>query len=130
MRTINSLPYLPKQKFCPLFSGFVSIFSIQNSKNQNFLEIVVNRSIFSLSGLDCVYSNVIFNPLYEDGQFEDVSQIKNSFCWKYFLLDKINHKAKCNVKISEGEYCNRVYSAQDSATTSLKYHLKRRHGIF
>jgi len=81
-------------------------------------------------GLDCVYSNVIFNPLFEDDQFEDVSQIKNSFCWKYFLLDKVNDKAKCQIKISEGEYCNRVYSAPEGATTSLKYHLKRRHGIF
>jgi len=81
-------------------------------------------------GLDYVYSNLIFNPLFEDGQFEDVSRIKNSFCWKYFLLDKVNHKAKCKVKISESEYCNRVYSAQEGATTGgMKNHLKNAHGI-
>ena len=73
---------------------------------------------------------MISNPLFEDGQFEDVSQIKNSFCWKYFLLDKVNHKAKCKVKISESEYCNRVYSAQEGATTGgMKNHLKNAHGI-
>ena len=98
-----------------------------------FFIIEVNskhRSIFSLSGLDYVYSNLIFNPLFEDGQFEDVSRIKNSFCWKYFLLDKVNHKAKCKVKISESEYCNRVYSAQEGATTGgMKNHLKNAHGI-
>ena len=73
---------------------------------------------------------MISNPLFEDGQFEDVSGIINSFCWKYFLLDKVNEKAKCKIKISEGEYCNRVYCAPEGATTSLKYHLKRGHGIF
>ena len=73
---------------------------------------------------------MISNPLFEDGLFEDVSRIKNSFCWKYFLLDKVNHKAKCKVKISESEYCNRVYSAQEGATTGgMKNHLKNAHGI-
>ena len=65
------------------------------------------------------------------GQFEDVSKVRKSFCWKYCLLDKVNDKAKCQIKISsEGEHCNRVYSAPEGATTSLKYHLKRVHGIF
>ena len=100
---------------------FSCLFTNCNSKH---------RSIFSLSGLNYVDSSLIFNP-FEDDQFEDVSKVQKSYIWKYFLLDKANHKAKCKVKIGEGQYCDRVYSSQEGATTgAMKNHLKNHHGIF
>ena len=67
--------------------------------------------------------------IFKDGQFEDVSEIRKAICWKYVLLDKVNYRAKCSVKISEGEYCDRVYSAKGGSTTALNTHLRKRHGI-
>ena len=62
---------------------------------------------------------------FEDGPFEDVSKVKRAFCWKYFLFDHVNHKAKCKVEISAGEYCDRVYSALGGAISgAMKHHLK------
>ena len=92
-----------------------------------FTNCVVNTDLnFSLAGLNYVDSSLVFNP-FEDDQFEDVSQVQKAFCWKYFLLDKANQKAKCKVKIREGEYCDRVYSA--TTTRGIKYHLENNHGI-
>ena len=69
-------------------------------------------------------------PNYIDGQFEDVSNFRKAFCWKYFLLDKTNLKAKCNVfKIDEGKYCNRFYDAHGGTTSKFNMHLKNHHGI-
>ena len=72
--------------------------------------------------------------LFKDGQFEDVSKIRKAFCWKYFLLDEENYKAKCKVKFVEGVYCDRVLSARGSngcaqATPAFKKHLKDEHAI-
>ena len=37
----------------------------------------------------------------------------------------MNHKAKCKVEISAGEYCDRVYSALGGAVSgAMKHHLK------
>ncbi len=69
------------------------------------------------------------SSIFIDGQFEEVSKAKIALCWNYFLLDKTNDKAKCKVKISEGEYCDRVYSAKGGSTTALNTHLRKQHGI-
>ena len=53
-----------------------------------FTKYSKDRSIFSLSGLNYVDSSSIFDPLGDEQQFEDVSQFKKAFCWKYFL--KVN----------------------------------------
>ena len=118
MRTINSLPYLHSQKFSSLFSGFISILSTQNSKKPKY-------PFFSFSGSKLVDSSLIF----KDGQFEDVSEIRKANGWKYVLLDKVNCKAKCSVKISDGEYCDRILSVTGGNTTIINNHLKRLHGI-
>jgi len=83
---------------------------------------------FSFSGPNLVDSSLIF----KDGQFEDVSEVRKAICWKYFLFDGKNHKAKCSVKNSEGEYCDRILSVniKSSGTTSMNRHLKNRHEIF
>ena len=80
---------------------------------------------FSFSGPNLVDSSLIF----KDGQFEDVSEVRKAICWKYFLFDGKNHKAKCSVKNSEGEYCDRILSVPCGNTTSLRRHLKNRHEI-
>ena len=79
-----------------------------------------NRSIFSLSGHIYVDSSSIFDPL-EEGQFEDVSQVKKAYCWKYFLLDKTNQKAKCKVQISDGIFCDRIINFK-ACNKHLKIH--------
>ena len=83
-----------------------------------------NPNFFSFLGPNYVDSSLIF----QDGLFEDVSKDKRAICWKYFLLDKANHRAKCRVEIIEGEYCDRVYSAQGGAqkggSGAMKKHLK------
>ena len=107
--------FFSNQNFCLHFS---CLFTNCNSKH---------RSIFSLSGLNFVDSSPIFDP-YEDYQFEDVSKVQKAFCWKYFLLDKTNHYAKCKVKINEGEYCDKVFTSK-GGTTNFNRHLKNRHGI-
>ena len=85
------------------------------------------RSIFSLSGFNYLDSNSIYDPFVEDvGQFEDLSQIKKAFCWKYCLLDKANRKVKCKVQISEGNFCDRIMSYKAS---NIYRHLKHHHGI-
>ena len=89
------------------------------------LQIVVKRSIFSLSGLNYVDSSSIYDP-FEDDQFEDVSQVKKAFCWKYFLLDKTNRKVKCKVEISDGNFCDRIITYKAS---NIQRHLKDLHGI-
>ena len=69
--------------------------------------------------------------MINDDQFEDVSKVRKAICWKYFLLDKTNDKAKCKVKISEGEYCDRVFCTQRArgSTSSITNHLRKQHGI-
>ena len=85
------------------------------------------RSIFSLSGFNYLDSNSKYDPFVEDvGQFEDLSQIKKAFCWKYCLLDKTNRKVKCKVQISEGNFCDRIMSYKAS---NIYRHLKHHHGI-
>ena len=66
--------------------------------------------------------------LFKDDQFEDVSKVRKSFCWKYCLLDKVNDKAKCKVKTSEGKYCDKFISVK-GGTKGIIEHLKRRHGM-
>ena len=80
-----------------------------------------HRSIFILSGLNYVASSSIFDPFVEEGQFEDVSKIQKAFCWQYFLLDKTNQKAKCKVKISDGNFCDRIISSK-ACNKHLKIH--------
>ena len=79
------------------------------------------RSIFILSGLNYVASSSIFDPFVEEGQFEDVSKIQKAFCWQFFLLDKTNQKAKCKVKISDGNFCDRIISSK-ACNKHLKIH--------
>jgi len=67
--------------------------------------------------------------LFKDGHFEDVSEVRKANGWKYVLLDKVNHRAKCSVEISEGEYCDRILSVTGGNTTIINNHLKRLHGI-
>ena len=67
--------------------------------------------------------------MINDDQFEDVSKVRKAICWKYFLLDKTNDKAKCRVKIGEGEYCDRVFYAKGGTTSKLNNHLGKQHGI-
>jgi len=72
-------------------------------------------------GLNYVASSSIFDPFVEEGQFEDVSKIQKAFCWQYFLLDKTNQKAKCKVKISDGNFCDRIISSK-ACNKHLKIH--------
>ena len=66
--------------------------------------------------------------IFNDDQFEDVSNSRKAFCWKYFLCDKANGKAKCKVEISKGEYCDTIFIAK-YGTSMLNRHLKHSHGI-
>ena len=83
------------------------------------------RFFFSLLGSNYIDSSLIF----KDGIFEDVSKYRKAICWEYFLLDKENQRAKCQFQISEGEYCDKVYSAQGRAfhkgSGEMKNHLKK-----
>ena len=67
--------------------------------------------------------------IFKDGIFEDVSKYRKAICWEYFLLDKENQRAKCQFQIGEGEYCDKIYSAQGSAfhkgSGAMKNHLKK-----
>ena len=72
--------------------------------------------------------------LFKDDQFEDVSKVRKAFCWKYFLLDEENYKAKCKVKFSEGGYCDKVFSVKGhngcvQVTGHIYNHLESQHGI-
>ena len=71
------------------------------------------------------------DPLFNDVQFEDVSNSRKSYCWKYFLYANVkpNQKAKCQVEMSKGEYCNKVLSVSGGTTSTLNNHLKHVHGI-
>ena len=104
-------------------------FQIQEIKvalhQHNLMSNEPNPNFFSFLGPNYVDSSLIF----QDGLFEDVSKDKKAICWKYFLLDKANHKAKCRAKISEGEYCDRVLTAKGGTTSPLNSHLKNQHGI-
>ena len=68
------------------------------------------------------------DSIFNDVQFEDVSNSRKAFCWKYFLCDKANGKAKCKVEISKGEYCDTIFIAK-YGTSMLNRHLKHSHGI-
>ena len=85
----------------------------------------LENPFFSISECNLVDSSSIF----KDGQFEDVSEVRKAYCWNYFLFDGTNHKAKCRVKTSEGEYCDRILNPNSGNTTSMNRHLKNRHGI-
>ena len=82
---------------------------------------------FSFSGSKLVDSSLIF----KDGHFEDVSEVRKAYCWKYFLYANVkpNQKAKCRVEMSKGEYCNKVLSVSGGTTSTLNNHLKHVHGI-
>ena len=66
------------------------------------------------------------DPLFNDVQFEDVSNSRKAYCWKYFLYANVkpNQKAKCRVEMSKGEFCNRVLI---SSGGSKEVHIKRFH---
>ena len=56
-------------------------------------------------------------------QFEDVFQHKKAYCWKFFLLDKMNRKTKCKI-------CSQIMTLQKNGSTNNFYkHLKNRHRI-
>ena len=107
-----------------LFFFFIHPNSLFTFAINSFYKLLVNRSILSLSGLNYIDSSLKF----EDNQFEDVSKFRKAFCWKYFLFNKANNRAKCNVKISEVEYCDRTYDAING-TSNFNSHLKKHHGI-
>ena len=73
--------------------------------------------------------------LFKDDQFEDVSKVRKAFCWKYFLLDEENLKAKCKVKFSEGRgCCDKVFSVKGyngcvQVSGTINKHLENEHGI-
>ena len=69
--------------------------------------------------------------ILNDVQFEDVSNSRKSYCWKYFLYANVkpNQKAKCQVETSKGEYCNKIFCATRGSTSALNTHLKNAHGI-
>ena len=69
--------------------------------------------------------------ILNDVQFEDVSNSRKAYCWKYFLYANVkpNQKAKCQVEMSKGEYCNKVLSVSGGTTSTLNNHLKHVHGI-
>ena len=71
------------------------------------------------------------DSIFNDVQFEDVSNSRKAFCWKYFLYANVkpNQKAKCQVEISKGEYCNKIFCATRGSTSALNTHLKNAHGI-
>ena len=71
------------------------------------------------------------DPIFNDVQFEDVSNSRKAYCWKYFLYANVkpNQKAKCQVEMSKGEYCNKVLCASGGTTSTLNKHLKHVHGI-
>ena len=123
------------QKSSSSFSGLSAWFQFTFDDlffNQNlclhlsylFTKYSKDRSIFSLSGLNYVDSSSIFDPLGDEQQFEDVSQFKKAFCWKYFLLDETNQKAKCKIKMRDGNICNRIISSK-----ACNKHLKQYHGM-
>ena len=69
--------------------------------------------------------------ILNDVQFEDVSNSRKAYCWKYFLYANVkpNQKAKCQVETSKGEYCNKIFCATRGSTSALNTHLKNAHGI-
>ena len=69
--------------------------------------------------------------IFNDVQFEDVSNSRKAYCWKYFLYANVkpNQKAKCQVETSKGEYCNKIFCATRGSTSALNTHLKNAHGI-
>ena len=89
------------------------------------------------AGPSCEEPNYVDSSsiLFKDGQFEAVSKVRKAFCWKYFLLDEENLKAKCKVKFSEGRgCCDKVFSVKGyngcvQVSGTINKHLENEHGI-
>ena len=53
-------------------------------------------------------------------EFEDVSHIKRSNVWKYFLFNKQHNLSKCR-------FCNKLMNVPSGTTSNLTRHLKSKH---
>ena len=53
-------------------------------------------------------------------EFEDVSHIKKSHVWKFFLFNKPQSLSKCR-------FCNKFISVVNGNTTTMSRHLKAKH---
>ena len=90
-----------------LFSGFVP---------DNDDEEVLDYDVGDIS-------NFLATQFATAPQFEDVFQHKKAYCWKFFLLDKMNRKTKCKI-------CSQIMTLQKNGSTNNFYkHLKNRHRI-